>query len=292
MKTSKKAFAKINLFLDIESRRIDGYHDILSYMQSITLHDTVSVEYISSSDNKKIVVTCDNADIPCDKRNIAYKAADAFPVNCGIINIHIEKKIPMDAGLAGGSADAAATLLSLNELFNGMLSPEELKSLGNTLGADVPFCIEQGACITKGTGDIMERTAALPDLPILVAKHGDGMSTPLAYAELDKKYNNFEDYIPNNEVLDKLISDCRTPSSGQIFELFNIFESVVEPQRPFVSFIKKTMKESSAISAMMSGSGTAVFGIFKDGSDAKRAHDILKSHNIESYICYPYRGEK
>ncbi len=290
MKSSINAYAKINLFLDIESKRDDGYHDILSYMQTITLHDIVSIEY-NPADIKLIAVTCNDNLIPCDSRNLAYKAADIFPIATGSISIHIEKHIPMSGGLAGGSADAAATLLALNSIFNNMLSLDELKALGNTIGADIPFCIEKGACITRGTGNIMQKTVSMPNLPILVARHGDGMSTPEAYADLDKKFNNFKTYTPKTECLNKLIERCSAKSDHRSFEIFNIFESVVEPKRPFVTLIKNIMKDNNAICAMMSGSGTSVFGIFKNEADAEKAQSALKLQGIISDICYPYNNE-
>ncbi len=291
MKSTINAYAKINLFLDIESKRSDGYHNILSFMQSISLHDVVNVEYISQ-EQKTIVVTCDNTDIPCDHRNLAYKAAELFPINSGRITIDIEKHIPMSAGLAGGSADAAATLLALNRIFDNMLSIDDLKTLGNRLGADVPFCIERGACITRGTGNIMQNTNPMPYLPILVARHGEGMSTPEAYADLDKKFDNFKKYKTNTECLDRLIAHCSEKSDAASLELFNIFEGVVEPKRPFVTLIKNIMKDNLAVCAMMSGSGTSVFGIFKNEADAEKAKDMLKSHGIRSNICYPYNNQK
>ena len=291
MKASCNAYAKINLFLDIESRRSDGYHNILSHMQSITLHDVVNVEYIPA-DDKSIVVSCDDSDIPCDKRNLAYKAADIFPIKSGTIKIHIQKNIPMSAGLAGGSTDAAATLLALNSMFDEMLSLDELKALGNNFGADVPFCIEKGACITRGTGEIIQKTTCLPAFPILIAKHGEGMSTPQAYAELDKKYNNFVNYTTNVDCFNKLLEDCELPSVEPSFAVFNIFESVVEPKRPFVTFIKNVMNKNCAVASMMSGSGTSVFGIFKSEADAQKAKSQLASQNIKSSICYLYNNEK
>ena len=200
MTVSQKAYAKINLFLDMESVREDGYHNIISLMQSVSLHDTVTVEYLHDEEYA-ITISCSDTDVPCNEKNLAHKAARIFPINTGRIHIHIEKTIPMQAGLAGGSADAAATLIALNELTGNKISKDELKAIGNKLGADVPFCIEMGAAIARGTGDILEKISSMPHLPIVIARKGEGMSTPAAYRSLDEKYDGFEGYMPKLEQL-------------------------------------------------------------------------------------------
>lgn len=290
MIVSVDAYAKINLFLDIDSIRDDGYHNIISYMQSVTLHDTVSVEH-KSSDTKSISLFCDNPDIPCDKSNLAYQAAEIFPVKTGSLRIDITKRIPMSAGLAGGSADAAATLIALNEIYGSPLTQNELKILGNKLGAYIPFCIEKGACIASGTGDVLKKISPMPYYPIVIARMGEGMSTPHAYKALDKKYGNFVNYSPNIDRL-KILSDGAQMSIDQYSGgLFNIFESVVEPERPYVTSLKKIMNDNGAVSSMMSGSGTAVFGIFKNESDAENAEKELASSGAFAAVCYPFYEE-
>lgn len=292
MKTEVNAYAKINLFLDIESVRKDGYHDIISYMQSVSLCDTVVVEF-SDSDSREICVTCDKDSVPCDESNLCYKAADIFPnFTKGKIQIHITKRIPISAGLAGGSTDAAATLVALNQLFGNPCSAEELKEFGSRLGADVPFCIELGSCIAKGTGDRLSATTPMPNYPIIIAKRGDGMSTPQAYRELDIKHDNFKNYVPHIEQLNRLIHNEGASIEDYSLGFFNVFEEVVEPQRPYVTEIKKIMNENGAIASMMSGSGTSVFGIFRTEADAILAHGVLTSHGIEAHLCYPYSPEK
>ena len=291
MKISVDAYAKINLFLDIESVRVDGYHNIISHMQSVSLHDTVHLER-EESDEREISVFCDNSDVPCDKSNLAYKAADIFPRNIGKVKIYIEKRIPMAAGLAGGSADAAATLIGLNSLCEEPMSIEQLKDIGIKLGADVPFCIEMGACIARGTGEILESTVPMPNFPIVVARIGEGMSTPYAYKALDKKYDNFNNYTPKTEKLAIITKgddiDIYEYSKG----LYNIFEEVVEVERPAVTALKQLLIDNGAVAAMMSGSGTSVFGIFKDEEDAKRAEARAISAGAFAALCYPYGKEK
>lgn len=286
MVISVDAFAKINLFLDIESLRDDGYHNILSLMQSVSLHDTLTVEY-ESAEEKSIKIVCSDPSIPCDRRNLAYKAADIYPI-VGNVRISIDKRIPMSAGLAGGSADAAAVLIALNSIASKPMSTDELKALGNKLGADVPFCIERGSCIAMGTGDILKKAPSMPYYPIIIAKKGDGMSTPEAYRALDTKYNKFSGYKPETDRLDILISSEQTSSLSDYSRgLFNIFESVVEPCRPYVTELKEVMLSSGAVCSMMSGSGTSVFGIFEREDEATEALAKLKARGADAHLCYP-----
>ncbi len=288
MTVTKFAYAKINLFLDIESRRDDGYHNILSLMQRISLKDTISVS-IEPAATKTIEVTCSDSTIPCGEKNLAYKAADIYPIPSGKILINIDKVIPSSAGLAGGSADAAATLLALNELSGDKLSLSELCALGAKLGADLPFCITGGACLVEGIGDILTTTDPMPDFPIVVAKKGEGMSTPAAYRALDEKYDNFVGYDAHKELLDKLTKTNEPISAHEYCErLFNIFEDVVEPERPDVTFIKDTMLSCGAAGAMMSGSGTSVFGIFDCETSAEATVETLRKQGADAYLCYPH----
>ena len=286
MKTSVKAYAKINLFLDMVSRRDDGYHNILSVMQSVSLHDIVTVEY-KKCEKTEITVTCTSGNIPQDQSNLGYKAAIKFPYAKGTINIHIEKNIPVSAGLAGGSADAAAVLLALNELCDYPLTTEELKELGATLGADVPFCIECGTRLVEGIGDRMSGFAPMPNYPIVIAKKGEGMSTPLAYHMLDEKFDNFSSYTPHQEQLSKLCANNLSNIDAYCAGIYNLFEQVVEPLRDDVTLIKKTMTDCGAIKATMSGSGTSVFGIFDCPESAEIALLKLKGIGSDAHICYP-----
>ena len=287
MKISVRAYAKINLFLDITSLREDKYHNIVSFMQSIDLYDTVTVEYLPSS-AKNISVSCSMENVPLGRDNIAYRAAEIFPVDSGIINIHIHKNIPMSAGLAGGSTDAAAVLVGLNYLLDNKLSKDELKKIGRELGADVPFCIEGGACIARGIGEELVSTAPMPKTAIVVARLGDGMSTPLAYRTLDEKYNNFVNYVPKLSMLDILTSaDTSTSISQYCDGLHNIFEEVVENMRPDVTRVKSIMVQKGAVRSMMSGSGTSVFGIFENKDDANAALHALRDIGADTHICYP-----
>jgi len=282
------AYAKINLFLDIESRRDDGYHNILSFMQRISLKDTLEVS-AEPSDTKSIEVSCSDKTIPCDEKNLAYKAANIYPITAKI-TIDIEKNIPSSAGLAGGSADAAAVLVALNEICENKLSTSELCALGAKLGADVPFCITGGACLVEGIGDILTATKPMPYLPIVVAKKGEGMSTPAAYRALDEKHSDFVGYIPHKDLLERVTSADETVSATKYCEsLFNVFEDVVEPKRTNVTLIKEIMKSCEAAGAMMSGSGTSVFGIFDSETAAAASVEALRRQGVDAHLCYPHK---
>ena len=287
MKNSVNAYAKINLFLDIVSLREDNYHNILSIMQSVGLHDVITVEYDDSCNEKNIKIVCDNANIPCDSRNLAYKAADLI-LDSGNVTITIEKNIPSEAGLAGGSADAAATLLAINQLLGNKYSTDELKALGKKLGADVPFCVEGGCCVVEGIGDKMTKCPPMPTLPLVIARMGEGMSTPSAYRKLDEKFNNFKDYSPKQEKLDILVSTkAETDIHSYCKGFFNIFEEVVESERPEITRIKDILRSHGVLGALMTGSGTAVFGIFDSDDKATAAADELKHIGAFSCVCYP-----
>ena len=286
MTVTVPAYAKINLFLDIDSVRNNGYHNILSVMQSVSLHDDITVSY-SEGEEQNITVFCNNSNIPCDKSNLVYKAADVFPISGNIV-VKIEKRIPISAGLAGGSADAAATLIALNKICGDKLSADELCTIGAKLGADVPFCIKKGACIAEGIGEILTSVESMPAFPIVIAKKGDGMSTPAAYKALDIKFNNFIDYALNTQYYNVLF-DVKNRESAEKYcrGLFNIFESVVECERPAVTELKRIMTDHGASGAMMSGSGTSVFGIFDCEERAMVARDALIACGADAHVCYP-----
>lgn len=281
-------YAKINLFLDIQSKRLDGYHNIISVMQAIDWHDKIK---ISQTDCSGIKLQCTEHEVPVDQKNTAYKAAslflDAMQSSCGV-NIVIEKNIPLAAGLAGGSADAAAVLIGLNELFGHPLSNENLLLLGGKIGADVPFCMTRGTRLTTGIGDKIESFPAISNCFIVCAKMGDGVSTPQAYRCLDEMYDDFANYRPRQEkllTLSKAIEACDLELLSQ--GIYNIFERPVEEARPFVTSLKKLLREYGAKAAMMSGSGPSVFGIFSDKAAAKQACNALCDFGAKARICVP-----
>lgn len=280
------AYAKINIFLDVTGIRDDGYHNVETVMQSISLCDIVDVELL---DDGSIIIECDKAGVPLDEKNIAYKAAKLFfeAINSKKgAKITIKKNIPMAAGLAGGSADGAAVLVALNTLFDGIMTKEELCNIGSKLGADVPFCIVCGSMYSDGRGDQLSEFVALPDdIYIVVACGGEGVSTPEAYRLLDVETNNFLDYEKRgivalkNKMISKDISYCD--------EFFNIFEKTISEKRPVVNEIKCIMNECGAKKSMMSGSGPSVFGIFTDAEAAKKTSAKICEAGYFSCVSYP-----
>lgn len=283
------AYAKINLFLDIKGMREDGYHDIVSVMQTVDWADKITLD---KTDSTGIHVTCSDPSIPIDQRNTAYKAADLFfsrlQKNEMGVRIHIEKHIPWTAGMAGGSADAAATLWGLNDLFGSPFSSTELLKIGQCVGADVPFCLVGG---TKKLGGIGERIESFPSMPpcyLVCAKQGEGVSTPIAYGALDEQYNNFPYDAVRYYRLNRLQQAFGHGSLlGLPDGLYNIFEEPIERMRPSVSLLKRTLLDTGAIAAMMSGSGPSVFGVFEDLETASAALEVFRRLDAVCEICRP-----
>ncbi len=279
---SLKAYAKINLFLEVCDKRSDNYHNIDSIMQTVSLFDLISIH------KSDVITLSNNVGLPNDKTNLAYKAATSFfdytDIKCGA-QIDIIKSIPMSAGLAGGSADAAAVLRGLNDLYSTHLSVDTLCKIGAKIGADVPFCIVGGTCLTKGIGDVLRKCSPMPECYILVSKMGEGVSTPYAYSEIDNS-RAVSKYATKNS--DNMIAELEKQNLfGIIDNFYNAFEAVVEPIRPMIYEQKRVMNESGALSAMMSGSGPSVFGIFLNKSDAMSALDKLRSIGADAHLCDP-----
>ena len=284
MTQTLKAYAKINLHLDIKGIREDGYHDVETVMQTVSLCDTVTVTLTDSG----VDCECDVEGVPTDEKNIAVRAAklflDAIGSGAGA-HIRIEKKIPMAAGLAGGSTDAAATLKALNMLYGEPLAKGELLSLGSRLGADVPFCISCGCAYSDGRGDILHEFPSIPeDTVLVVACGGEGVSTPWGYRLMDETYDNFKSYTTKGTDSLRAVLEGNGPEEfyGHIF---NIFEGPVLRERPVAAEIKRVMLDMGARAAMMSGSGPSVFGIFKDTGDAEKVAAAIKLAGYFACVC-------
>lgn len=274
--------AKINLFLDITGKKADGYHEILSVMQSVDLYDKV---FLSLNDSGVINVDCTEADIPNGEGNIAYKAAKLFfsllgdpSQGCDIL---IQKNIPHAAGLAGGSTDAAAVLIGLNSLFDNRFTQSFLAENSVTIGADVPFCIIKGTQMASGIGEILSPLSSMPECYIIIAKSGEGVSTKEAYAAIDQSPCEKHDISPLIDGLGSgdLVKICKNT--------FNAFENIILPRHEGARRIKSTLEKHGALTSLMSGSGPSVFGIFNDRQKALDAADELNNMNIHANICKP-----
>lgn len=276
--------AKINLFLEVLDRRPDGYHNIDTVMQSVNLCDVVRITLRGGTG--RITLECTKPTLPTDRKNIAYLAGERYLAGIGRddldLSIRIEKKIPLAAGLAGGSADAAGVLIGLNRILCAM-SEEELMTIARTIGADVPFCIKCGCARAEGIGEILTPVTPLsPEYALVVAKGGEGVSTREAYEALDSQCGSLSS---------KLMADALNRGDvGEVCDrLYNAFEKVVPGQRPMVGFAKNAMLHGGAMGALMSGSGPSVFGIFSDLDRAEAVCEYLKSKGYAAFVCAPVR---
>ncbi len=288
---TEQAYAKINLFLDIVGRRENGYHDLVSIMQTVSLHDRVTLSFTPQATREILLSATGNDQMPTDSKNLAWRAADLLLDAAGFegrVEIHIEKAIPMAAGLAGGSADCAAVLRGLNKLLGEPLTTEALCALGAKLGADVPFCIVGGMAYITGIGDGIEAVSSMQECPMVVACMGEGVSTVWAYGKLDEKYNFFTPGKEEPKAARELIGLLSAGDfKGAGAQFYNIFEHVVPAVQPCVTPLKQLMTEQGAIRAMMSGSGPSVFGIFKNEADAARAASMARALGAVAFVCRP-----
>lgn len=286
MKVTVKAPAKINLTLDIVGKRADGYHDVAMVMQTVSLYDTVTVEKLSD-ESDGITVSCPAyPDVPTDESNIACKAARAFFEKTGIdpapLAITIDKVIPTQAGLAGGSTDGAAVVLALNQLFETRLKMDEMADICSRFGSDVPFCLLGGTMLATGTGTTLKKLRAMPDCHIVICKPEISVSTAAAYAACDAREP--KGFLYTDELIKRLYSrDIRGLSTC----LYNEFEQVME--LPVINEIKKQMLSCKALGASMSGSGSAVYAIFLNKKKAEACVNILKENYNNVFLTQPLK---
>lgn len=262
---TENAYAKINLSLDVLRKRPDGYHDVSMVMQQVGLHDIVKINTIRDD---KIILKTNKSFLPTDDKNIAYKAAEAFKKHFNIsegIFIDIEKKIPVAAGLAGGSTDAAATLRGLNRLFDVNASIDELCEIGVKLGADVPYCIKGGTMLSEGIGEILTPVENSLDCYCVLVKPNFPVSTQYVYQNL---------VLNESTCHPDIKSVTEAVKAGNLQELAacagNLLETVTCTKYPVIEEIKKEMREDGAELAMMSGSGPTVFGLFSSSAKANK----------------------
>ena len=276
---SLKALAKINLGLDVLGKREDGYHEVRMVMQTIHLYDRVEIKKTRSP---HIHVETNLYYLPVNEDNLVYRAAklmkDEFQIKEGV-RIVLQKFIPVAAGLAGGSSDAAAVLVGMNRIFNLGLKQNKLMELGLKIGADVPFCIMRGTALAEGIGEKLTALPPMPKCPVLIAKPAISVSTKAVYEGL-KLYDGME-----NPDIDGVMEGIQQKDlKGVASHMGNILETVTIPMYPVIEDIKKLMLENGALNAMMSGSGPTVFGLFPNEKEIRRAYEALKQSGLAKNV--------
>jgi len=274
-----KALAKINLGLDVLGRRENGYHDVRMIMQTIYLYDNVKME---KTEEEGISLTTNLFYLPSDKGNIAYKAAEMLMKEFdlpGGIRIHLDKHIPVSAGMAGGSTNAAAVLVGMNIMYDLGLSQQDLMDRGVLLGADVPYCVMRGTVLAEGIGEILTPLNPLPKCYILIAKPNINVSTKMVYEKLDSRE------ITEHPDIDGILEGLKNQDIKKIAgSMGNVLEKVTIEEYPIIEDIKNAMKEAGALNAMMSGSGPTVFGIFETKEQAKQAQKQIYGMKIAKQV--------
>ena len=274
-----KALAKINLGLDVLGRRENGYHDVRMIMQSIYLYDEVKIE---KKDTPGIEVVTNLKYLPVNEDNIAYKAAhllkEEFDISEGV-KITLKKHIPVAAGLAGGSSNAAAVLFGMNRMFRLGLSRKELMERGVKLGADVPYCIMRGTVLAEGIGEELKTLPAMPKCTVLIAKPPISVSTKTVYEALDAKE------ITQHPDIDGIMEGLEQHDLRKIADCMgNVLEDVTIPMHPVIREIKQEMMEAGALGAMMSGSGPTVFGLFESRAAAREAQRRIREKSLTRQV--------
>ncbi len=274
-----KALAKINLGLDVVRRREDGYHDVRMVMQTIHLYDKLD---IVKTKEPGIVIQSNLSYVPTNENNLVYKAGkllmDEFDIQEGV-SVNLQKRIPVAAGMAGGSSDAAAMLYGLNEIFGLGLSRKELMDRGVKIGADVPYCLMRGTALAEGIGEDLTSLPPMVKCPVLIAKPPISVSTKFVYENLKLDENTIHPDI------DLLVEDIKNKDLHAIANhMGNVLESVTIPEYPVIAQIKEQMMKSGAINSMMSGSGPTVFGLFEDEATARKAYDDMVESGLAKQI--------
>ena len=277
------AYAKVNLTLDVLGKREDGYHDIKSVMQAISLRDDIEIDIGTGAPWR---ILCDKENIPTDNSNLAWKAAEAFFKATGNdpdgIEIRITKRIPVEAGLGGGSADAAAVLRALNRHYDMPLSLPALAELGAQVGSDVPFCVLCGTAAVEGRGDRIRRMPHMPDCIFVVCKPDFSVSTADLYRKIDEKVIGKR---PDHQAMESafLAGDLEKI----VTNVYNVFDPVVTADNPELNYIKSIMNSYGAVGMQMTGSGSAVFGICSNFENAAVICNMLRENYPQIFIAKP-----
>ena len=276
---ARKAYAKINIGLDVLRRREDGYHELKMIMQTVDICDDLLFE---KTEKPGIVIQTGCEELPVDGNNLIYKAADLLLQEKGItegVKITLTKRIPIAAGMAGGSSDAAATMRGLNELYGMGYSIQELQELGVKLGADIPYCLVGGTMLSEGIGEILTPLPTPPDCYLVVAKPDINVSTGFVYGNLQA------DRLTYHPDIDGMIEALHTGSlSGITDRLGNVLETVTIKEYPVIEEIKELLRDMGAENALMSGSGPSVFGIFTKKETAEAAAKVVRNQQLAEQI--------
>lgn len=266
------ARAKINTALDVVRKREDGYHDLRMIMQTVNLCDNITIEKTADSG---IDLSCNLSWLPCDSRNLIYRAAEEMIRECDIkqgVRIKLNKKIPAAAGLAGGSADCAATLIGMRSLFELPVPNERLMQIGDTLGADVPYCLLRGTALAEGKGEILTPLPPFPNTFVLLAKPNINVSTPAVFKEFSL------DKVEKHPDIDKMISYIKAGDlKGVCDTMCNVLETVTIKNYPVIAEVKQAMLDCGASGSMMSGSGPTVFGFYGSYEEGIKALKHIRS---------------
>jgi len=286
---SLKALAKINLGLDVVRRREDGYHEVRMIMQTIQLYDRLDIK---RTQEPGIQIQTNLSFLPVNENNLIYKAAkllmDEFSITDGV-SVKLDKRIPVAAGMAGGSTDAAAMLIGVNRLFSLGLTKKQLMERGVQIGADVPYCIMRGTALAEGIGEALSPLPQMVKCPVLIAKPSISVSTKFVYQNL-----KLDDTTIHPDI-DRLIDDIKAKNLHDIAaHMGNVLETVTIPNYPVIDEIKKHMLSNGAVGAMMSGSGPTVFGLFDDEDTAKKAYKAMRSSHLarQVYLTSVYNNRK
>ncbi len=280
------AYAKINLGLDVLRTRPDGYHDVCMIMQSLDLHDLIT---ISKSEEEGIKIRTNLSYLPSNQDNLVYKAASLFFQTLGLnegLSIELEKNIPVAAGLAGGSSDAAATLIGLNKLYEAGMSLPKLQQLGVKIGADVPYCLMLGTALSEGIGEVLTPLPSMPACSILLVKPDISVSTKYVYDNLRLNEHSIH---PDISAMTTALENKDIYHLAKNMD--NILQSVTVKEYPIISDIKDKMKELGALTSIMSGSGPTVFGIYQNRAMAKKAYSYFKKYQHfgkQVFLTTPY----
>lgn len=274
-----KALAKINLGLDVVRRREDGYHEVRMVMQTIHLYDQLLIQ---KSETPGIQIHSNLSFLPVNENNLVYKAGkllmDEFDIHTGV-SVELNKRIPVAAGMAGGSTDAAAMLYGMNQLFGLKLKRKDLMERGVQIGADVPYCIMRGTALAEGIGEKLSSLPPMVKCPVLIAKPAVSVSTKFVYQNL-----KLNEQTPHPDI-DALITDIRNSDLDNICaDMGNVLETVTIPNYPVIVQIKEQMLKSGAKASMMSGSGPTVFGLFGDEETARRARAEMKASGLAKQV--------